>query len=165
MADCGDTIKRPMRTRLHQLLVTCMALWMPFCCCQARAIADVAMSAARTPATAASENSAAKQRHCCHNQTSDVLPGTSADAHSSHDPVKTDDGCCIQCKERVLTTVTIDIEHDTIGSIDFVGTAIRAISLTAQAAPRATPTISHDTGPPRAPSGRQALALHSTLLI
>ncbi len=154
-----------MRTRLHQLLVTCMALWMPFCCCQARAIAEVAISAARTPATAASETSAAKQHHCCHTQSEDVLPDTAAGAHSSHDPVKTDDGCCIQCKERVLTTVTIDIEHDTIGSIDFVGTAIRAISLTAQVAPRATPTISHDTGPPRAPSGRQALALHSTLLI
>ena len=165
MANCGDTVNSPMRTRLHQLLVTCMALWMPFCCCQARAIADVAMSAASTPATAASETSAAKQRHCCHAQKSDVLPGTAADAHSSNDPVNTDDGCCIQCKERVLTTVTIDIEHDTVGSIDFIGTAIRAISLTEHDAPRATPAVSHDTGPPRAPSGRQALALHSTLLI
>ncbi|RLT00667.1 MAG: hypothetical protein DWI19_00925, partial [Planctomycetota bacterium] len=125
-----------MRTRLHQLLVTCMALWMPFCCCQARAIADVAISTASTPA--ASETSAAKQRHCCHAQKSDVLPGTAADAHSSNDPVNTDDGCCIQCKERVLTTVTIDIEHDTVGSIDFIGTAIRAISLTEHDAPRAT---------------------------
>jgi hypothetical protein len=79
--------------------------------------------------------------------------------------VTTDDGCCIPCKERALTTVTIDIDHDTVGSIDFIGTAIRAISLTEHDAPRATPAVSHDTGPPRAPSGRQALALHSTLLI
>ena len=154
-----------MPSRLHQLLVTCMALWMPFCCCQARAIAEIAVSAAQAPATAASENGAAKQRHCCHTQASDVLPGTSTGAHSSHDPVKTDDGCCVQCKERVLSTVTLNIEHDTIGSIDFIGTAIRAISLTAHDAPCATPTARHDTGPPRAPSGRQALALHSTLLI
>lgn len=123
------------------------------------------MSAASTPATAANETNAAKQHHCCHAQPSDVRPGTSADVHSSNDPVNTDDGCCIQCKERVLSTVTIDIDHDTIGSIDFIGTAIRAVSLSEHNAPRATPTVSHDTGPPRAPSGRQALALHSTLLI
>jgi hypothetical protein len=164
MANYGDTVESPMRTRLHQLLVTCMALWMPFCCCQARAIAEVAVSAAHTPATTATESGATKH-HCCHSQASDVLPGTSTGAHSSHDPVKTDDGCCVQCKERVLSTVTLDIEHDTVGSIDFIGTAIRAISLTEHDAPRATPAVSHDTGPPRAPSGREALALHSTLLI
>ena len=154
-----------MRTRLHQLLVTCMALWMPFCCCQARAIADVAMSAARTPATEASETNAANQHHCCHAQPSDLLPGTSDGAHSSHDPVTTDDGCCIPCKERALTAVSIDIEQDTIGEIDFVGTAIRAVALDACQITDTTPTARHDTGPPRAPSGRQALALHSTLLI
>ncbi|HAQ67498.1 MAG TPA: hypothetical protein DCR70_07185 [Phycisphaerales bacterium] len=154
-----------MRTRLHQLLVTCMALWMPFCCCQARAIADVAISAARTSATEASEANAAKQHHCCHAQPNDVPPGASPDAHSSHDPVTTDDGCCIPCKERALTTVTIDIEQDTIGAIDFVGTAILAVALNACQITDTTPTVSNDTGPPRAPSGRQALALHSTLLI
>jgi hypothetical protein len=154
-----------MRTRLHQLLVTCMALWMPFCCCQARAIADVAISAARTSATEASETNAANQHHCCHAQPSDVRQGASPDAHSSHDPVTTDDGCCIPCKERALTTVTIDIEQDTIGAIDFVGTAILAVALNACQITDTTAAVSHDTGPPRAPSGRQALALHSTLLI
>jgi hypothetical protein len=63
------------------------------------------------------------------------------------------------------TGVVLVTGNQTVGSIDFVGTAIRAISLTEHDAPRATPTVSHDTGPPRAPSGRQALALQSTLLI
>lgn len=155
-----------MNTRLHQLLVTFMALWMPFCCCQLRAVADIAITATHEQSSLPDGAQPKKHRaHCCESDDEPVNSSNSSSAHTPGAPTKTDKGCCVCCKERALSTSSIDIDHDLIGSIDFVGTAVRVVESTTQQAPRTLPNFGHDTGPPRAPSGREALALHSTLLI
>lgn len=155
-----------MNHALRQLLITLMALWMPFCCCQVRAAASVVMAVTQQESSPQSgETPALRHASCCDGNDEALESSTSDKATCSGKPAKPHKVCCISCKERVLSSSSISIDHDAIGSIDFVGVAVRAIALSMPLAPRTSPSVSYDTGPPRAPSGREALALHSLLLI
>jgi hypothetical protein len=73
--------------------------------------------------------------------------------------------CCVSCKERVLPPAPVTIDHDEVGEFDFVSTAVLADAAFGLDPSAAALLARRDTGPPRAPAGRQALALHSTLVI
>ena len=173
-----------MRSRLHQFLATFMAFWMPFCCCQVRAAAAaVAHAGQGTSVSEQADDSnlppccRAKAAHgkaqavsahhvtssCCNEDDTakDAAQDTAKDtAHG-----KSKGSCCTSCKERVLPPAPVTIDHDAVGTIDFVATAVLAEGTLGLARPAAAPLARRDTGPPRAPAGRVALALHSTLVI
>jgi hypothetical protein len=169
-----------MHSRLHQFLATFMALWMPFCCCQVRAAAAAVVHAGQgTSVSEQAEDS--KLPPCCrakaargkpqavsaHPATSSCCDedGAAQDTAKDNGHGKSKGSCCTSCKERVLPPAPVTIDHDAVGTIDFVATAVLAEGTLGLARPAAAPLARRDTGPPRAPAGRQALALHSTLVI
>ena len=164
-----------MRSRLHQFLATFMACWMPFCCCQVRAAAAVVAHAGHS--TTASEHADdSKTPPCCRSKASNGTAPAASDHHASGGCCDDDDStdtahgkpkgtCCVSCKERVLPPAPVTIDHDEVGEFDFVATAMLAAAGLGLDPATDAPLARRDTGPPRAPAGRQALALHSTLVI
>ena len=164
-----------MRSRLHQFLATFMACWMPFCCCQVRAAASVVAHAGHS--TTASEHADdSKTPPCCRAKASNGTAPAASDHHVSGGCCDDDDStdtahgkpkgtCCVSCKERVLPPAPVTIDHDEVGEFDFVATAVLAAAGLGLDPATDAPLARRDTGPPRAPAGRQALALHSTLVI
>ena len=168
-----------MRSRLHQFLAIFMACWMPFCCCQVRAAAAVVAHAGHS--TTASEHADdSTTPPCCRAEASNDTAPAESDHHASGGCCDDDDAadaahgkpkgtccvsCSVSCKERVLPPAPVTIDHDEVGEIDFVSTAVLADTGFGLDPCAAALLARRDTGPPRAPAGRQALALHSTLVI
>ena len=170
-----------MRPRLHQFLATFMAFWMPFCCCQVRAAA-AAVAHAGQGTTACGRADDSNLPPCCRAKAAHAKAQAAANHHATSGSCCDDDdaaegnakntghgkskgSCCNSCKERVLPPAPATIDHDAVGTIDFVATAVLADGTLGLVRPAAAPLARRDTGPPRAPAGRQALALHSTLVI
>lgn len=164
-----------MRSRLHQFLATFMACWMPFCCCQVRAAAAVVAHTGHST-TASEQADDSRTPPCCRSRASDRTATAVSDHHASGGCCDDDDSadaahgkpkgtCCVSCKERVLPPAPVTIDHDDVGEFDFVSTAVLAAAGFGLDPSSAAPLARRDTGPPRAPAGRQALALHSTLVI
>lgn len=148
-----------MWTIARQFLVAFLAAWLPFCCCQVRA-------AAAAVAHAAHHDDVETVRACCADEQVDggcCSRGGEAE-HDGRAPSKAD--CCVACKERALPSAPPAIDVDTVGTIDFIATAVLAVA--GEPAADACPwpgAFARDTGPPGAPDGRTTLALHSVLVI
>jgi hypothetical protein len=156
-----------MRTLARQFLVAFLAAWLPFCCCQVRAAAAVVAHAGHRMAETDVPS-------CCQERTSDdcCAPAGCCDAapdadrhdHEGKAPAKGD--CCVSCKERALPAAAPTIDVDTVGTVDFVAQAVLATdALPVRGACAVPGAAAHDTGPPGAPGGRTALAMHSVLVI
>jgi hypothetical protein len=152
-----------MRTFARQLLVAFLVAWLPFCCCQVRAAAVAVAHAGHASGAAAATKAVPA---CCRDDAGDDADACCAPDAPVGDtaPVKTD--CCTSCKERVLPPAAPALDVDTVGTIDFVATAVLAVPepVLPASACRA-PGLRADTGPPAPPGARLALALHSVLVI
>lgn len=167
-----------MRNGYQKLLITFMVLWMPFCCCQVRAASMVMAHLMHGSSEGLRESLPA----CCATQTAHARPsqasspgsasGTSTELHgccsqdedhNSRSPMG--ESCCSTCKDRALPPAPAELNIDTLGTFDFVGSLFLTDIWNAHALTCDASIASHDTGPPLEPSGRQTLCLHSTLLI
>ena len=169
-----------MRTIARQAILLFLAAWMPFCCCQARAVAQ-AIAAAQRPdrveapgAGCCGAGPAAPVPACCRTdrettpaccQTVDADTDAPARCCGGEDGAPADHGnCCSACKDRVAPPAPADALHDA-AELNALATmllaehaeAVRAAGHAAPAAP--------DTGPPPRPAGRAALERHSILVI
>lgn len=163
-APVADTVSEPMRTRANQLLVAFLVIWLPFCCCQARAAAQVLAHAALQSETerAGAATRQSPRHSCCSDEKSTERPSC---CDTSKVPAKDSCSNCITCKERVLPAAMPEINHDSIGAIDMVAMLTAPIGVTVELRTRTHAGAAYDTGPPTRPAGRIALALHSRLVV
>jgi hypothetical protein len=167
-----------MRRALRQSLLLLLAAWMPFCCCQARAIAQVIVHAQHVPAGADGLPACCRAaqeapRTCCRGTdgpdaadrpAADDRPATGRCCDGEDDAPADHGNCCSACKDRVAPPVpggSIDFhaELDALATMLLLQCEDRGLS---GAAPR---PAAPDTGPPPRPAGRAALERHSILVI
>ena len=158
----------PVRTSPgHRLLAAFMALWLPFCCCQARAAARTLVHAVHGGDAAAACGDDALPP-CCR-AAQEPAEGCCGDGTGPSDRSPAEPAPCSDCaacgvlKAKATAPEAPAIEHDSIGVADAALLAVpapEAPSARADAAswPRAN-------APPWKPGGRAALALHATLVI
>lgn len=167
-----------MRRALRQSLLLLLAAWMPFCCCQARAIAQVIVHAQHVPAGADGLPACCRAaqeapRTCCRGMEGpDAADRPAADDRPAtgrccggEDGAPADHGnCCSACKDRVAPPAPADALHDA-AELNALATMLLAEHAEAvRAAGHAAPAPP-DTGPPPRPAGRAALERHSILVI
>lgn len=152
----------------HRLLAALMALWLPFCCCQARAAARTVVHAMHAgDATAACEVDVpaccraerAPAAECCGNADAGVHE---ADAPPAQAPCD-DCAACGSLKAKAAAPGVPDVEHDSVGAPDLALCAVPAAD--AQATPGTHASWPSAHAPPWKPGGRSALALHARLVI
>lgn len=155
----------------HRILAAFMVLWMPFCCCQVRAAAHAAAHAAAGNPTAAwhADAPCCTGAACCGaDESAGEEPAASCcapDPGRGQEPAKGKD-CCTSCKERVPPPAgAVLLPTDSHGT-DLPPCQGHVLATTAADGPAFRVDSSHgDAGPPAKPSGRDALARHSVLLI
>ncbi len=157
----------PVRTSpAHRLLAAFMALWLPFCCCQARA-------AARTLVHAVHDGDAAAPCRvddlppCC--RAAQEPAGDCCDEGPGPDRSPAAPAPCSDCaacgalKAKAAAPEVPEIEHDSVGVVD---AALLAVPQTDEPGARADAASRPcANAPPWKPGGRAALALHATLVI
>lgn len=152
----------------HRLLAALMALWLPFCCCQARAAARTVVHAmhaggaaaacdAEVPACCRAEP--APVADCCGNGKQDA---DDADTSSAPAPCK-DCAACGSLKSKAAAPAVPGVEHDSVGVPDAALRAVPASDLAVATGARTSWPRAH--APPWKPGGRSALALHARLVI
>lgn len=167
-----------MRTIARQAILLFLAAWMPFCCCQARAVAQ-AIAAAQRPdrveapgAGCCGAGRAAQVPACCRADR-EAAPAccesVDADAPArccgGEDGAPADHGnCCSACKDRVAPPAPADALHDA-AELNALATMLLAEHAEAVRAARHAAPAAPDTGPPPRPAGRAALERHSILVI
>ena len=145
-----------MNRLARQILLLFMAAWMPFCCCQARALAQMI---AHAPHGASAGCCTGEAPSCCRESTEDDCCGG-----GDEDPPADHGNCCPTCKDRVAPAAAPDtIDH--APKLDALGTMLLAEFADAAQGDAHTASAERDTGPPPRPSGRDALSLHSILVI
>lgn len=152
----------------HRLLAALMALWLPFCCCQARAAARTVAHAMHAggeavacvddvPACCRAE--IAPDADCCGNGERGA-----DDADTSSAPAPCDDcAACGSLKAKAAAPAVPGVEHDSVGVPDAALSAVPASDEAVATGARASWPRAH--APPWKPGGRSALALHARLVI
>lgn len=152
----------------HRLLAAFLALWLPFCCCQARAAARTVVHAMHGgDATAACVDElpaccraeAAPADGCCGIGDADVHDG---DAPPAPAPCE-DCAACGSLKAKAAAPGVPGVEHDSVGVPDVALCTLPASE--ARATPGAHASWPRSHAPPWKPGGRSALALHARLVI
>ncbi len=167
-----------MRTIARQAILLFLAAWMPFCCCQARAVAQAIASAQgpdrvetlgagccgavrseSVPACCRADREAAPA--CCDSVDTDAP----ARCCGGEDGAPADHGnCCSACKDRVAPPAPADALHDA-AELNALATMLLAEHAAVTRAGGHAAPAAPDTGPPPRPAGRAALERHSILVI
>lgn len=146
----------PMQSAIRQLLLTFLAAAMPLCCCQVGALATAFASK-----TSSAVSCCAKS--CCE-QASDASEGTQFGCCTGNDDPSPHHDCGGDCCKRVATNLSGPSWTDVHTLVaDSPLPALLTMSSASQPADARSPRW--ETGPPPRPSGRDALTLHSVLVI
>jgi hypothetical protein len=151
----------------HRLLAAFLALWLPFCCCQARAAARTVVHAMHGDPQAAACDPG-ELPSCCRGEPErdagccdDAAPG-SGGAPVQPDPCE-DCAACGAVKAKAVAPDAPTVEHDSVGTKDVALCTPPASD--AGPVPSAGARWPHANAPPWRPGGRTALALHARLVI
>lgn len=147
---------------IHRLLALALAVWLPFCCCQARAVASAVLDGRTTSAGACMGDRPA----CCRARVahSDETTAPTDDGRSSSQPCERCPSC-LSTKDRAPAPPAPELDRDTVGQPDPVLCAVpSAEEHQPGARAEANPTTFRGD-PPWRVAGRRALERHQTLVI
>jgi hypothetical protein len=153
----------------HRLLAAFLALWLPFCCCQARAAARTVVHAVHGEAQATACDRS-ELPPCCRDEgapAGDSCCGGDEDDGPVGEPGGSapcgDCAACLSVKVKAIAPDAPPVERDSIGTVDATLCALPASEAApAEASGQAWP---HANAPPWRPGGRTALRLHARLVI
>lgn len=148
-----------MRTLARQLLAACLAIQLPFCCCDVRAAMAAVAHAGHAWVEKASEHG------CCDGPAPVDCCSKGETDPDQHGRAPVDGDCCTGCKDRAASTPAAVPDIDVICSLNFVVSGVVCIADANAVVHPGVPLAAFDTGPPWRPGGRATLALLSVLVI
>jgi len=147
---------------IQRLLALALAVWLPFCCCHARAIAASVLGGQGTTAAASPDDRPA----CCRARVerAEAGPGSTAERPCPGEPCERCPSC-LSTKDRAPSPEAPEIDLDTVGRPDPVVTALPGTHDELSCVGPDAETVGFRGAPPWRSAGRRALALHQTFVI
>lgn len=158
-----------MFLRAKKLLAFLVALQLPLCCCEVRAAIAAIAHASHEVAGAVEVDACCAIRPaapCCSEDLAGSAAPVCADGEAGHNAPQ-HEPCCADCADRSAPTLAALTDADvSTMTLNFVASVMLAATEPAfGCAPSGRFGGGVSDGPPRAPSGRFALAMHSVLVI